>query len=311
MKQKLLSVVLILTFFLMLLLPAPVFSGASKGLLLWYKTVLPTLLPFMILSEFMLRTSALSYISHFAGPFLHRIFHVSYPGSFAVIVGFLCGYPMGAKVTADLIRSGKISVNEGNYLLSFCNNTSPMFIISYLIWQNLEKKDYLLPSLCILILSPICSSFLFRFYWKKEDIMSQKNQCKKNPPVTYSGFQLFDFCMMNSFEAIIKVGGYIMLFSILTEILQNYVYPTSVITYFLSMLEITSGISILCRQTFPFELIWIQALSLTSFGGLCATAQTECMIQGTGLKIFPYIIEKLITMLVTSLFSIFYIHFIL
>lgn len=89
MKEKIVSVLLILSFLILLAFPVPVFSGASKGLLLWYRTVLPTLLPFMILSNFMIHTRALSYISRLAGPFIHRIFGVSYKGSFAVITGFL------------------------------------------------------------------------------------------------------------------------------------------------------------------------------------------------------------------------------
>ena len=314
MKEKIVSVLLILSFLILLAFPVPVFSGASKGLLLWYRTVLPTLLPFMILSNFMIHTRALSYISRLAGPFIHRIFGVSYKGSFAVITGFFCGYPMGAKVTADLIRSEKISAREGNYLLSFCNNTSPMFIISYLVWQNLNRKDFLVPTLFILTLSPICCSFLFRFYWMRG--CGQKNAMKKNKEksnchtsaISYKplNFQLFDSCMMDSFEAIVKVGGYIMLFSILTELLQLLSGRLPMLKFLLPMLEITNGISLLCQAGAPFRGTWIQVLALTSFGGFCAAAQTECMIQKAGLKIAPYIIEKLITMLVTSLFAILY-----
>ena len=45
----------------------------------------------------------------------------------------------------------------------------------------------------------------------------------------------------------------------------------------------------------------MQALALTSFGGWCAAAQTRAMIQGTSLPFLPYIAEKLITALATSL----------
>ena len=120
----------ILLFFIMLSFPQEVFDGASEGLLLWFQIVLPTLLPFIIISNILIQTNSISLLSHIFGPAFQKIFRISTDGSFVVLAGFLCGYPMGAKVTSDLILAGRITKSEGSYLLSFCNNTSPMFIIS-------------------------------------------------------------------------------------------------------------------------------------------------------------------------------------
>ena len=51
-------------------------------------------------------------------------------GSYALLLGLICGYPMGAKLTADLFREGKITKSEAQYLLTFCNNPGPVFISS-------------------------------------------------------------------------------------------------------------------------------------------------------------------------------------
>ena len=118
---------------LMLCFPMETFRGATNGLLLWFQTLLPTLLPFMILSNLLIRSNCVFYISRAIRPFIQKLFHVSNDACYAVLIGFLCGYPMGAKVIADLHISGRITKEEGQYLLSFCNNTSPMFIISYII----------------------------------------------------------------------------------------------------------------------------------------------------------------------------------
>ena len=161
--QRFLSTLSVLLLFLsMLIFPQGVFQGASSGILLWFNTVLPTLLPFIILSNLLLRTPAIDWIANFTAPFMCRFFHVSSYGAFAILTGFLCGYPMGSKVTADLLKHNYISKNEGQYLLSFCNNTSPMFIISYIVWQNLQNSALTLPVLFILMLSPIFCSFFFR-----------------------------------------------------------------------------------------------------------------------------------------------------
>ena len=178
MRRYFSSSVIIVLFILLLYFPQEVFAGASDGLLLWFQVIIPTLLPFIIISNLMINTSAIHILSKLLEPLLSRLFGVSDYGTFAILTGFLCGYPMGSKVTADMIREGYISIEEGQYLLSFCNNTSPMFIISYLVWQNLNRKDFLVPTLFILTLSPICCSFLFRFYWMRGS--GQKNAMKKN-----------------------------------------------------------------------------------------------------------------------------------
>ena len=55
-----------------------------------------------------------------------------------------------------------------------------------------------------------------------------------------------------------------------------------------------------------FPVRWVLIMALTSFGGFCASAQTYSMIQGTGLKISVYLIEKLVTAVVTSCMCILY-----
>lgn len=313
MKRYFLMSAAIIFFCLMLLFPAPVVDGASKGLLLWFQVVLPTLLPFMIVSNLLIETQAINVIAKITGHLFSRFFRVSSHGSFAVLTGFLCGYPMGSKVTADLIRNGNISTEEGRYLLSFCNNTSPMFMISYVLMQNLGDKTLFIPSLVILMGTPVICSFIFRRLLLPSNgisgrtlAFSSSTNRKKNTSVP-SG-NIIDCCIMNGFETITKVGGYIMLFSIIVELC--HLLPVSHPLFYnllFPSLEITTGIQSICSSTVPQHIRFILCLSMTSFGGWCAVAQTQCMIQGTGLSIFPYIIQKLITAGVTSLFAYLYI----
>ena len=90
-------------FLAMLVSPDIVFTGAADGLLLWFNTIFPTLFPFMFITAILLKSGGLNIIANVLGKPLGKIFSVSAAGAFSVIAGFLCGYPMGAKVTADLI----------------------------------------------------------------------------------------------------------------------------------------------------------------------------------------------------------------
>lgn len=306
MKRYFTSLCVIALFVLMLLFPQPVFKGASSGLLLWFNVILPTLLPFMIISNLLIGTRAIDAISKVFGPVMCRLFGVTRYGSFAIIAGFLCGYPMGGKVTADLVRKQYITWQEGQYLLSFTNNTSPMFIISYVVWQNLKDTSRTMPALLILILSPILCGFLFRIYYRP-GARIHSSGCPPLPKAAAAS--LMDSCIMNGFETITKVGGYIMLFSILIALLQKLPLDHFLFSLLLlPSLEMTNGIPLLCASPLSADACFVLSLALTSFGGWCSVAQTRSMVQGTRLPITPYIIEKLITTLVTSLLAYTYIR---
>lgn len=304
MKQFTSAITIIVFFFFMLSFPKQTLLGASEGLLLWFQILLPTLLPYLILTNLMIYTNSITYISYIFGPFFQKLLGVSKSGSFAVLAGFLCGYPVGAKVTADLVRTKKITQNEGKYLLSFCNNTSPAFISSYLVIQNLRDESLLFSTLFILYLSPIICSFLFRKIYH----IAPSNEYipESSDSNIYFSFEIFDNCIMNAFETITKVGGYVILFSVLIAL--GSMTPLAPV---LAVLEITNGIPCILNTVPDFYISYVLVLALTSFGGFCAIAQTKTMLYDTELSIIPYTIEKLITALVTSLLSLFYVMMII
>lgn len=295
-------------FICMLLFPRVVFTGAGKGLLLWYTSVLPTLLPFIIMSGLLIRTQAVHLIVRVTGPLLRHIFRVSDYGTFAIVTGFLCGYPMGSKVISDLLKEGHITLSEAQYLLSFCNNASPIFIISFIVLQNLKNERLLAPALVILFLSPILCSFLFRRKYTDRTISGHEMIPAREAP-SVSG-SLVDSCIMDSIEIIVKVGGYIMLFSILLSLAEMMHFQSDIFRYILlPSLEITNGISMLCKSRLTEPVTFLLTMTCASFGGFCAVAQTNCMLEGTSLSIRNYMTKKLITAMVTSLLCMFYLHF--
>ncbi|MCU6746654.1 transporter [Faecalicatena acetigenes] len=306
MTKRYISIILcIFTFVAMLAFPKAVFNGASEGLLLWFQIIFPTLFPFLLITNLLLLTDSIHYIAQsIAGP-LRFLFRVSDNGSFVLLIGFLCGYPMGAKMAADLVISHKITEAEGKYLLSFCNNTSPVFILNFIVWKTLGKEEFALPTFLILLTAPIFVSFVTRRFYLKDQSAFQnieKRDCKKKK----LDFSMLDSCMMNSFETIVKVGGYIILFSVILTLLQEFPWKNPLFDFALPTLEVTNGILLLHRYSLPFIIEYPAILALTSFGGFCSVAQTQCMIQKTGIPLLPYIIEKLAASLAASLLAFIY-----
>lgn len=116
--------------------------------------------------------------------------------------------------------------------------------------------------------------------------------------------------MMNSFEAITKVGGYLILFSILIALIDLLPLPGELHLLLAAPLEVTNGILLLCKGSKNLAITYPAVIGLTSFGGWCAVAQTNCMLKDSGLSIFPYIIQKLAAAAATSLLAYIYVQFI-
>ena len=290
----------------MLFSPREVFSGAEDGLLLWFNTVFPTLFPFMLVSGLMMAGGGLDVISGIFGKALGRIFAVSGSGAFAVLTGFLCGYPMGAKAAADLLLSGRITKNEGQYLLSFCNNTSPAFIINFVVWKTLGRENLLAPSLIILFGVPVFLSFFFRRLYLKGQRSFRAPEGSRDIPGRAFDFSVFDSCMMDSFGAIVKLGGYIIAFSILLSLCRG-LGNLPAVDLLLPSLEITNGVVMLRESIRDLRICYPLIMGLTSFGGFCSVAQTDCMLRGTGIHILPYLAQKLAAAAAASFLAYFYI----
>ena len=308
MKQLLSGLPVLVLFLAMLFSPKAVFEGAESGLLLWFQVVFPTLFPFMLVSGLMLSGGGLVVISRIFGRLFSTLFATSPNGSFAVIAGFLCGYPMGAKVSADLVRSGRISRDEGAYLLSFWNNTSPIFIMNFIVWKTFDREELMIPTLLILIGVPAFLSLFFRrFYLKGRKKFSDLSDKKKNN-VKLLNFEMLDSCLADSFESIVKVGLYIIFFSILIALPGKLSAGHPLLAGILPALEMTNGILMIHKAAPDLTVSYPLILGLTSFGGFCSAAQTKCMLKAASLPILPYIIQKLTAAAAASLLGIVYMH---
>ena len=297
----------------LLLHPAESLSCARAGMTLWLNTLIPTLLPFIILTGMLTHTGHIRKLLLPFESFFHIFPGVSIWGGYVFVLGMLCGYPMGAKITADLFHARQISKAEASYLLSFCNNTSPAFLIHYIVLGYFQNPRLIFPSVLILYGTPILLTFFFRI--KKH--FASSNTTDITSPFTISKIPScsLDFCLMDSSEAIVKIGGYIILFSVILNLLQKLPISHPFYQLFLlPSLELTNGCALLNKtitaQTIPlsFPIYYSLCMGHTAFGGWCALFQTGSMINGSGLSLNSYARKKLVTALVTSLFAYLYIR---
>ena len=278
----------------LLLYPQEALAASKEGMQLWLNVLLPVLLPFLILTGILIHTNMAGKLLQPVEVIWNKVLGVSAAGAYAVIVGALCGYPVGAKITSDLYENHQISESEAKYLLTFTNHASPVFIRTYLCHICLKDQVPARTVFGILALSDLAIMLLFRFVVYRNKIQFLSADKKKKTPVSSSSGAFLDVSIMNGFETITRLGGYILMFSILSACIGRWYIPHSVPGYLLTgILELTTGLYRLQLLVLPDITKGMLAVFLTACGGICITAQTRSLVTKE-LSVRSYITAKLL-----------------
>lgn len=156
-KSRLLSALqllfLCLLAFSILRAPADACSYSALALQLWFEKMIPTLFPFMVLSGLIVRLDLGKTIALPVYPLIGSIFRISRTMCTTLLTGFLFGFPLGAKTIAEQYSLGQLSKPQAQYLLSFCNNIGPVYLLSFalpLLGLSDDAENHLLRSAVIL-----------------------------------------------------------------------------------------------------------------------------------------------------------------
>ncbi|NLZ83119.1 MAG: transporter [Clostridiales bacterium] len=315
--SKLVKGFILIFLIIMVLYPSASFKGATTGLLLWFHNVLPNLLPFIIVSNLIISLNIADKISGFFYPLLGRLFNVSKNGCYPIVLGFLSGIPMGAKATSDLVEKGKINQHEGNFLITMCNNASPMFIIGFIAISELKLPQIKYTLFLIIYISAIISAVVCRLIYRKvirqsnkfDFVKAQEINVQDNMNTNPISFEILDNSILNGFEIITKIGGYIILFSIIAQIISaagpniSFYKP-----FFMGIVEITTGINQICSSEIDINTKIVLVATLTSFGGLSGMAQTKSVLGSTRLSIGYYLFAKIVSAFITLLLTSIYVY---
>ena len=294
MKRKIIIFFYICLLFFLLFHPKEALTGVKNGLGLWLNIMIPTLLPFLILTEALLKTGNIRKLLKPSAFFLKTFFGLSPAGAYVLILGLLCGYPMGAKLAHDLYIDQQISRREGEYLLTFSCNASPAFIISYLSGILLKNKISAVQMILAFLAADLFCMLFFRFVVYRGHTVDSVcvNKIKKETYQQDSIGVILDVSIMDGFETITRLGGYILLFSlILASISFYWPFHAQSCMLFTAPLELTTGLKQIAGAPLPWKSRYLASMLLTSFGGFCVMAQTKSVLENS-LSLIPYAISK-------------------
>lgn len=297
----------ILLLCLLLSFPSLSVKGAAGGLLLWFNVVLPTLSPFIICTQMVVSLGGAELLTRPFFSAIHALFGLSRPGTYVLLCGLLCGYPLGAKMCGDFLIRGEISRSEAAYLLSICNHPSPMFLLGF-VGAGLQGTVPPWFLIGCLYLPAIPVSFLSRRFYRLNagDNKMQRNQAvsacslpgaansSRKPPS-------MEEVLLSTAETMVVIGGYIMLFSILAIWVRQIPFLPAPLTACLTgVAEITTGVNQICAVFPPGQAV-LPVIATVAFGGFSGIYQTKSVIKNAGLSIRHYLFWKIIHTICTCL----------
>ena len=305
--------------------PEESFNASIRGLNMWWEIVFPSLLPFFILSEALIGFGVVRLIGVLLEPLMRPLFKVPGSGGFVWAMGMASGFPSGAKFTARLRQEKQITRIEAERLVSFTNNSNPLFIfgaVSVGFFNN--------PALGMILglahyLGNVGVGLMMRFYGK-DKAPGQKAEAKRptfkqalaemhrtrlreNRPIG----KLLGDAVLSSIQTLLMIGGFIILFSVvnkmlfhmnITGMLANGVQlifqllhlPSILSIPFISgIFEITLGSQMTSgaeNAGLMYKAILVSFI--LGFSGFSVQAQVASILAETDIRFLPFFLARIV-----------------
>ncbi|MFC2950215.1 sporulation integral membrane protein YlbJ [Virgibacillus sediminis] len=315
--------------------PDQAFEASIRGLNIWWEVVFPSLLPFFITAELLIAFGVVKFIGVLFEPVMRPLFNVPGTGSFGWIMGMVSGYPTGAKIAARLREEGQLTQVEAERLVSFTNASSPLFIfVAVSIGFFHDASLGVLLAACHYIgnaLVGICMGFYKRNSGRKPKHPTNK---KQKPAVVRAFLEMHETrlkdkrplgeaisdAVLNSIQTLLMVGGFIILFSVLTKLLflsgissllARFIETTFVLVslpadmalpFISGLFEITLGAQMISQT--PADSMLAKAIIVSfilGFNGFSVQAQVASILAKTDIRFAPYFFARFLHGLLASL----------
>lgn len=278
------------------------FESVKKSVSIFISSIIPSLFPFIFFTEFILNTDILTTIQNCTGKLFSKLFSVSKNAAPAIITGFLCGFPMGAKTVASLYGKGDISREESEKLLKFINNCNLAFILSTIgvgILYNIKlglilALSHYIASILIGIL--FCKKHSSNIIHKNDVKLNTFNQINSN--LNQNIFEVIKKCIKNTLVTLGMILGFMIIFNLLFSIVSKFLtminVNNDVIAVLSGIFEVTAGVKNVYETSLDLKVKLIFISFLLGFSGLCIICQIYSTISKYKFSFKKLLLSKFI-----------------
>ncbi|MDR3263882.1 MAG: hypothetical protein LBT30_06195 [Clostridiales bacterium] len=295
-------------------------ASVLYGFELFVFSVLPSLFPFLVLSRAILNVGGFDGVSGIIGKIFKKIYGVPPSGGYVFLLGLLSGYPVGAKLTADMYLSGRLSLSEARTTAAFSSLSGPLFIISLIGGAILKNASAAVLILLCHYLSAIITGLFFKEKKQKGNAeaidFTLKIPEQNSLPPQKDGGTIGD-TVYSAVSSVLLIGGFIAVFNMFCDMLigSGLLAPVAALltkltnngdaslAILLSFVEMTRGIFALGASGLPLNFSVPLICALVSFGGLSVTLQSLAFLNRAGISAFSYLKIKTVQSITAGLLA--------
>lgn len=282
---------------LFILQPGVAHDGAEVGARLFVNALLPYLLPYIILTQWLLKMPVKQKKTAPWKRFLK-----------AYVLGSFGGFPVGAVTVSEMTKKKELSRQQAGLLLAACHAPGPMFIIGFVgteLFSDIRVGWHLLIAIHLAnILFFLVTLFFIQSKTHPEEIPSSL-------PIKNTGMPLLD-SIKDSSNTIILVATTVIFFSSLGTVLANLISTTLAVdtsitqTFILSIFEMTTGVQSATHHFSELSIFPLIVAAIISLNGLSIHMQVAVIAKAASISLRPYILGRLWSiLLVPIIFSFF------
>ncbi len=287
------------SFFLLILHPALCASLVRDGLRLCAITVVPSLFPFMALSEIII--GCLPQRSFSKSRSKKTLLGLPPHCLFAMILGILCGAPVGARCASSLYGEGRISAEEYARLLPLCNIPSPPFIICAVGELTFGNRSFgVILYISCLVSAIICGYISGRLFGSgKSKDSSFSYLTHKKETQNFSAVSLFCDSVCSAASSLISICAFVTFFYTLVGVLRSAIsLPPLFSPLFFGFFEMTGGASLAPSAGETGKYL---VAAILGWSGLSVHLQVMNVCRNDRVSFKPYFLSKALSFWVCPL----------
>ncbi|PWW06353.1 sporulation integral membrane protein YlbJ [Paenibacillus cellulosilyticus] len=310
--------------------PDATFQASLQGLTLWWTIVFPGLMPFLVLFELMVAFGVTTLAGHLMEPLTRRLLRLPGSAGLAIAAGWSGGYAAGSEATALLRRNGDVTRSEGQRLLALAHMPNPLFIIIVVGVGFMKQPAYGFLALIAIWTSSMIPAIAGGIKQRlspgrsRETALSsgekpnsdQRNLLTKATTAMQEAHnrdgrsfgQALGDATISAVQKLLAAGGIIIICAVLVRLLEPLWDAASLLLHLphwvlAALLESHLGaysVSSSFGGSISAAIPVAATAAALSWSGLGAIAQTSAAIQGTDLRLLPFIAARAVHALLAA-----------
>ena len=291
-----LSLLLFFSFALMLRRADVAANYMREGLTLCARAIVPSLFPFMVLSELLVTSGLGEWLSLPLERPLGKLLGLPRAGCCAVFLGLLCGFPIGARCAILAYEKGTLDQNECERALACSSIPSSAFLISTVgttLWENSKFGVFLY---IFAVFSALLSGILL-YVLQKTKKRAKEKRAFSPPAKVHFEAGMFPTAIKNATLNTLLICAYVVFFCTLTGTVDLVInrFTANDITHAIlsALLELSGGVSAASNLANQRLAIILTGVTV-GWSGLSIHCQMLSLCDGNNLSTRPYLAAKTI-----------------